>query len=71
VAGGGGAGHHAALPFWGYGEEEAVPAGIDTLARGVVPIRVKKVEESELNDSLLAAAPAPAGRLLLYAALCY
>lgn len=40
-----------ALPFWGYVSEEAVPAPIDSMARGVVPIRVKPT--GDMTDSML------------------
>ena len=39
------------LPFWGYVSEEAVPAPIDSMARGVVPIRVKPT--GNMTDSVL------------------
>jgi len=39
------------LPFWGYVSEEAVPAPIDSMARGVVPIRVKPT--GDMTDSVL------------------
>ena len=41
----------AAPPYWGYVSEEAVPAPIDNMARGVVPIRVRPT--GDMTDSML------------------
>ena len=40
------------LPFWGYIEEDAEPAPIDCMARGVVPVRVKPT--GDMTDDFLA-----------------
>jgi hypothetical protein len=39
------------LPYWGYVSEEAVPAPIDNMARGVVPIKVRRT--GDMTDSIL------------------
>jgi hypothetical protein len=39
------------LPYWGYVSEEAVPAPIDNMARGVVPIKVRRT--GDMTDIIL------------------
>ena len=40
-----------ALPFWGYVDEEVIPAPIDSMARGVVPVRFKPT--GDMTDDFL------------------
>ena len=40
-----------ALPFWGYVDEEVMPAPIDSMARGVVPVRFKPT--GDMTDDFL------------------